>query len=54
MGRLFDIIQRQEDAAMREDWDEWCSYFANNVDARSPSYDVKDQAAFLDAIRAQI
>jgi ketosteroid isomerase-like protein len=53
MGRLFDITQAVADAAERKDWDALASFYAENLTAWSPGYDVAGRSEMVEVIQAQ-
>jgi ketosteroid isomerase-like protein len=53
MGELFDIFQKIGSATLAQDWDALGSHFADDVEAWSPSYDLRGRDAFVEAIKAQ-
>ena len=53
MGRLFDITNEAADAGRRKDWDALASYYAEDVTAWAPTYEVTGRAAFIEVGKAQ-
>lgn len=52
MGQLFDILEKAADAILREDWDEFGTYYSADVIAWSPSY--WDLAGFMSQFTSDI
>jgi ketosteroid isomerase-like protein len=53
MGRLFDIAMAAGEAGRTKDWETLAGYYAADVEAWTPTYEVTGRDALVDQGRAQ-